>query len=193
MSKDSARPGRIPPPVVRHFVPCQKIERGPDGRMNTLIRVTYRITLPSGMTYPRTVSEMWFYSQIVEGRGDRTFQLKLERFAAAGLIDLTIPKVFSLGDDPVEVREVPIQVKTYPFPTRFADSSLPSDRLPVYWIVNDYIASTSTVTCVPPRRFWPSSRRPHFPYALATVPMPRIKGSPEPLPRQDCRAGAHLG
>ncbi len=99
------RPTRLP--IVRHFVPCRKIERWRDGRSYSLECVIHQMRPIQNSVYPFVCSELWLFAQLTDGTGDYSFQVELVRFGSE-TTHRWPPQIINLGTDPLRVFDWPM-------------------------------------------------------------------------------------
>jgi hypothetical protein len=138
-SPQGPRPA-TPPPTVRYFIACERVERVGNSRDYSLTRVIHTLWAPS---FPRVLPELWFLALMSEGRGDVSVTIELwhcddepERRVGG---PWTRKTPLSLGQNPLEVHTVPLMVRNVhlrgPVGTSFASSAmvLGSRRRPSTW------------------------------------------------------------
>jgi hypothetical protein len=107
------------PPIARHFIVCERVDRSADGRHVTLHNVIHSIRPLPGHTYPRIHPGVALYAVLTNGRGQHT--LAVELLAGVGptaaSIYRTRPFTIDLGNDPLVVHGLPIRLWNLPFPS----------------------------------------------------------------------------
>lgn len=102
-------------PIVRHFVPCQKIDVLSGNRF-TLHNVIHQFRpIPSG-TFPHRVSELWLFVQLTDAIGFYHFRVELAYLEDPQLNMIWPPVTMNLGSNPLEVHNWPVQLKEIVFP-----------------------------------------------------------------------------
>jgi hypothetical protein len=108
---DAQEPGSVAVPVVRHFIACDRVERSPDGRSYSLIRLVHAIRPLPGAPYPRIHPGVWLFVQMSNGRGPSEFQIRLVFLDDETSIYTTPTVTLDLGQDPLVVHGWPVQIR----------------------------------------------------------------------------------
>src|SRR5207245_1427634 len=95
----------------------ERIERSPDRRQYSLVKVIHAIQPLPGAPYPRIHPQMCLFVMMTDGQGVHSFQLQLVFLDDGETVIHTTPSIpRDFGLDPLAVHGWPIRLTNVPFP-----------------------------------------------------------------------------
>jgi hypothetical protein len=106
-------------PMVRHFIPCERIEVSGGGKHVSLHNLIQSISLTPGGAFPQVQPQVSLYVVMTDGTGKQSFEVELVGWDDQGeeeSLYRTPTIVVELGTDPLAVRGWPINLRNITFP-----------------------------------------------------------------------------